>query len=182
MDIEVKVVVIVGLSPLLMNNPAGMNPKAPGIKAKKIPTPEDEAAAKAYKMADGQLYLPALAFRAAVLRQCVGRKIGRYSAISIVSGAVLVPEERCLLVDVDDKPLCDYAIDVRRVVVQRNGVMRARPRIEKWRTRLALEINTEMVGVADILELLQAAGRAVGVGDFRPERKGMFGRFTADWE
>lgn len=68
----------------------------------------------------------------------------------------------------------DYE-DRRRVVVQRNGVTRVRPAMRTgWVAQVDLMVNLpEYIDEAFLREVLQMAGRLVGVGDFRPT----YGRF-----
>jgi hypothetical protein len=69
----------------------------------------------------------------------------------------------------------DY-YDKRRVVIQRNGVTRARPAMkEGWKAQFILMVNLpEYVGEQKLNYLLQQAGRIIGLADFRPS----FGRFN----
>lgn len=68
----------------------------------------------------------------------------------------------------------DY-LDSRRVTVQRNGITRVRPAfLAGWKASVMLTVLTpEYISPELLLDVLGAAGRLVGVGDFRPS----FGRF-----
>lgn len=68
----------------------------------------------------------------------------------------------------------DYE-DRRRVVIQRSGITRVRPAMRKgWKAKIQLMVNLpEYVDEAFLREIIQMAGRLVGVGDFRPS----YGRF-----
>ena len=68
----------------------------------------------------------------------------------------------------------DY-LDTRRVMIQRAGVNRTRPAMQQgWTTDLEFQVLTpEYIDPAMFQEVLNTAGRLVGVGDFRPT----FGRF-----
>ncbi len=68
----------------------------------------------------------------------------------------------------------DY-LDQRRVVVQRSGITRMRPAFHKgWTAEFILCVNTpEYIDFQFFNEVLQTAGRLIGVGDFRPT----YGRF-----
>lgn len=172
-----------GQTPLLMHNPAGMLRKSGGAKGpkQKVPTPEDEAEAGAYRLPDGALYLPATAFRAALLEAAKHQKVAKYSLPSLLAGAVLPDFEtpECVLRDPESgEPIREYAVDLRRAVVQRNGVLRARPMIARWTCRVSFVIDVDFVPVQTVEETFARAGLVVGVGDFRPQHKGWFGRFT----
>lgn len=62
-----------------------------------------------------------------------------------------------------------------RVQIQRNGITRCRPAFkEGWRAEVPLLVNLpEYVSPRDLNEVIAAAGRLIGVGDFRPS----YGRF-----
>lgn len=68
----------------------------------------------------------------------------------------------------------DY-IDTRRVTVQRAGINRVRPAMrQNWSAQLQFQILTpEYIDPTLFQEVLNTAGRLVGVGDFRPT----YGRF-----
>lgn len=68
----------------------------------------------------------------------------------------------------------DYE-DRRRVVVQRNAITRVRPAMRAgWKAEIQLMINLpEYIDQPFLMEVLQMAGRLIGVGDFRPT----YGRF-----
>ena len=86
--------------------------------------------------------------------------------------------ERTALIDpATAAALVDYDIDTRRATVQRNAVLRSRPRLEKWAAKVELEIDEEFIAEPTLRELMDIAGRIIGVGDFRPEKSGPFGRF-----
>lgn len=68
----------------------------------------------------------------------------------------------------------DY-LDERRVTVQRAGITRVRPAfLPGWRATVHLQVLTpEYIAPGMLQDVLTAAGRLVGVADFRPT----FGRF-----
>lgn len=68
----------------------------------------------------------------------------------------------------------DY-VDTRRVTVQRAGINRVRPAMrQNWSVELQFQVLTpEYIDPTLFQEVLNTAGRLVGVGDFRPT----YGRF-----
>lgn len=68
----------------------------------------------------------------------------------------------------------DYE-DRRRVCIQRNAITRTRPAMKAgWTATIQLQVNLpEYVSPALLNEVIQQAGKLIGVGDFRPT----FGRF-----
>lgn len=69
----------------------------------------------------------------------------------------------------------DY-MDKRRVVIQRNAITRSRPAMaEGWKATFILQVQLpEYVDQAMLNETIAAAGKLIGLGDFRPS----FGRFN----
>lgn len=177
------VIEITGDSPLLMHNPEQMRRGDQGGK-KKIPSPEEEAAASRYLMPDGQT----LALHADHLRQCIvgassGFRIrGRETAVPYISGSLeIVPE----VISLEKK---DYVIDTRRAVVMRRGILRSRASVFPWTARFELHYDEEVFAESFITGTLRdqifvKAGKAVGLLDYRPEKRGRFGRFhVTTWD
>lgn len=52
-----------------------------------------------------------------------------------------------------------------------------RPKYNKWSASFELILNDESVPISVMNEILEHSGKYVGVGDWRPEKKGMFGKF-----
>lgn len=69
----------------------------------------------------------------------------------------------------------DY-MDKRRCVVQRNAITRSRPAMaEGWKAKFILMVNLpEYIDNHLLCQTIQAAGKLIGLGDFRPS----FGRFN----
>ena len=178
---------ITGLSPLLCNNPASMGGRnESGVGMKRIPTPEEEAKGKVYLDADGSYYILSEAFRSSMIGKgggASGRRIGKYTAISRCCAGVFTVEPRATLLDAKTlKPIKHYKIDTRRAVVQNQGVLRSRPMFENWAVRLPIEIDEDFITPNQVHDLLNMSGKVAGVGDFRPQRKGTFGRYIAEIE
>jgi hypothetical protein len=171
---------IVGDSPLLMHSTKGMLAPAGAKKmeAKKIPTPEAEAEAGAYRDEAGHLYVPCIFFRQAAVSAGKGRKIGKSFATTLLKGALIDPDRRAPLVNPETGEIIeDFNIDTRAAVVGKARIMRSRPKIEKWAADVLLDYDDEVISPDLIVEILTIAGTRVGVGDYRVEKGGWFGRF-----
>jgi len=169
---------------MLQNNPAGMTGSADGkLDTKKIPTPEEEAAAGRYLTEDGKhLCIRAQAFKSSFVNGSAGRRIGKRAATAVMKAAIFPVDEWCVLLDPKTKkPLKadQYSIDVRRVVLQKKiGILRARPKIAGWSALVTFEVDEIIDKIQMVEEIGNLAGRMVGVGDYRPEKGGPFGRYT----
>jgi hypothetical protein len=55
--------------------------------------------------------------------------------------------------------------------------IRYRGQFEHWGTILPVTINSRMLSIEQLVNLFDAAGFGIGVGEWRPQRDGQFGRF-----
>ena len=169
---------IQGLSPLLMHNPAAMKgADSKRIERKVIPTAEAEAEVSTYRLPNGDLCMKAVAIRNAIIKATVGMRIGKKAASPYFSGALLPKDLFFPLVDGKGKPLREYEVDVQRAVVQRQGILRGRARIDlPW--HLICEFDfVPIITEEHLRQAIAQAGQTVGIGDYRVEKKGWYGRF-----
>jgi hypothetical protein len=181
---------ITSVSPILMHNPAGMRGSSttPQRGGKKIPEPMDEARSNLYILPSGQLYIKAESFReagliaASELRDPTRK--GRATMTRGFAANVFLSKEFLPLERHNGKPVTenekDWILDVRRVVVQKSGILRARPRIVDWACDLELEYDEDGINDNAILLVISSAGKYPGVLDYRVGKKGPFGRFKAE--
>lgn len=55
-----------------------------------------------------------------------------------------------------------------------------RPRFDAWAIAFRIDIDTNEIGENAIRDLIDKAGRRIGLGDFRPQKKGIFGQFVIE--
>lgn len=176
---------IEGLTPLLLHNPRGMVAAAGAgpSKTKRIPSPEEEAEIATYRTAEGVIGFPAIGIRNAMITAAGAFKHKTRSWKGFVSHFQIVPSDLLTLFDSKGKPITDYEIDVRRCVIKGHGsILRARPLINDWQTSFTFIADKSMLPTDDpfllIKTFLLEAGSRIGIGDYRPEKTGWFGRFT----
>ena len=179
---EIVTFTIVGMSPLLQNNPAefiGKTESGDLAAGKKIYDDADEAKRRLYLSPDGEYCHPCEAFTKAMVRAVAGKKFGKMFATSAIKGSVFITEPHALIID-DKGKQAVYHVDRRPVVVGKARILRCRPCFAKWRMKVALEVDAAILTTAQVRESLALAGRIVGIGDYRPEKGGGFGRFTVE--
>ncbi|MBA3584411.1 MAG: hypothetical protein H0W36_07775 [Gemmatimonadetes bacterium] len=175
---------ITGTAPLLMHR-FGEEAEVEGAKpTRRVQLherpPREQAERAAYRDSDGALYIPGAAV-ARLLREAGGshkQKGSRKSVKYLVPSAVLVSADTLPLLN-GVGPLTDYEVDSRPVTIPstKGRVMRHRPRLDAWRLEVDLEIDEDILPAEMVHQLLVEGGRGIGLGDFRPERGGPFGRF-----
>jgi len=193
---------IKSVSAVLMHNAAGMKGAGEELQrgGKKIPPPIDEARAGLYVMGNGQLFIAPDAFREAGLIASGDirdpTRKGRSTMTKRFAASVFLCTESCPLYradgnhapimakpepkDLDDKS-AEWSVDRRRVVVQKNGILRSRARIENWCCPLEFEYDEDTIDENLILAVIQQSGKFPGVLDYRVGKKGPFGRYTAEF-
>jgi hypothetical protein len=172
---KTAVVTIEGTSPILLHSPSGMQGRAKAGK-KVIPTPEEEAAKARYLIPGTQmLAFPTYNFTQSILIAGRSVKVGKKYIGAYLAGCV-TPAEEFASFETEK-----YEIDIRRAVIQRQGVMRARPRLNNWALTFKLNLDVENFldgfTAEDLQPIIEEAGSRVGIGDFRPAKGGPFGRF-----
>lgn len=170
----VAAITVEGIAPLLFHRWSvdAIETKAKAAKgsaAKKT----DDVESYVYRADDGTIAIPGEYFRMSLIGAAKYQqdpRSPRKSAMDLFKAGVAVLDELCSLGSKD----WDY-LDRRRVMVQRNGITRARPAMNSgWRAAFHLQVMTpEYVSPHLLNATLATAGRLIGVGDFRPT----FGRF-----
>ena len=78
-----------------------------------------------------------------------------------------------------------WEVDSRPVVNPTTGgrMMTHRPRFDEWQLTFTLDVDEEMFDEKIVRRLIDDAGSRIGLGDYRPARKGPFGRFKViSWQ
>jgi hypothetical protein len=143
---------------------------AKGSKAKK----SDDIDSYVWRDEQDRLCLPGEYVRQSIVGAAKYRqdpRSPRKSAMDLVKAGLVSLTELASLNTTD----WDY-LDKRRVVVQRSAITRTRPAMNVgWEAEVTFLINLpEYISSTMLRELLNDAGRLIGVGDFRPS----YGRFT----
>ena len=73
-----------------------------------------------------------------------------------------------------------WAVDQRPIRNPSTGgrLLRYRPIFHDWCITFPLALDEEMMSESFLREIVDAAGKRIGLGDFRPDCKGPFGKFV----
>jgi hypothetical protein len=175
---------IEGARPILLHNPAGMATPTVGGKNAPIPLPAEEAKGYLYWLDDEQssLALPSMMILRSFINGASGYKFGKQSAATVLAGGVEIDP---LMISFNTK---EYKLHTCRVVVgMGKGIMRTRPLIPagyKLEFDMLVDDTCLNESHAPIMrEIMETAGRRMGLGDFRPQKKGPYGKFNVTrWE
>lgn len=178
-----------GESSLLLHSDRGANPLAAetvahkALTGKRKKTDEDHfAIAKSEYMmgfyGGKTIVMPCTNIKSAIVEGAKLHKLGSAfnRAIMILDESVPVlhsgPETK---EQMWETPAC---VDCRSVKVGTARLMRYRPRLNDWSLQVAVHFDETMIERGQILSAAENAGKYVGLGDYRPAKGGMFGRFS----
>lgn len=104
------------------------------------------------------------------------------SAAYYVEGMSMTRTKQMLTVEGDHVPI--YGIpklrmdEVRQADIHRTPDVRTRAIIREWATIVSIRFTDGMISLKQVLNLLTLAGMNIGIGDFRQEKGGGYGRFS----
>ena len=169
-------VTIKGISALLMHSFPMISPPAGWEKWE----PEKQAEIAAYRDLAGELYVPAIAIqRCLISAASYSKGKSRASLQKQTAACVMVNPERLNL------GVKTYAVDSRPVVIAatKGRIIRHRPRFDEWKLSFEIEYDDGLLSEKELRKIVDDAGSRVGLLDFRPEKKGPFGRFmVTSWK
>ena len=146
-------------------------------------TPREQAEPKCYRDAEGRFILPGINVFRSIIDAGKYSKSGRSKITtqksSMIPAFASIDTLECLLTDHDDNPLTDFEVDSRAVVIPSTGgrIMAHRPRFDQWQLSFILQLDTSECDEKLMRSIVDDAGSKIGLGDFRPDRKGLFGKF-----
>lgn len=141
--------------------------KAPARK-KDPKDPQQDYEDSIYYTEDGRYGFPAVAFKGAMVS--AARFVDGLN-MTFMRGAVFINGE---FVPIEGEP------QMREDMVRLNGStadIRYRAGFTKWAADLPITINANTLTVQQVADILNLAGFSVGVGEWRPEKNGQYGRF-----
>lgn len=192
LDIGLMEVTIIGDTPLIVHAWSEKSKremldkqlkKAKGAKAAKDPVADFEASL--YRLEDGGYGFPSVGFKNAAVTAGTSvaglTKIAARQAFHIVGEDVDIEgifegtKARTNLVRIDGgEP--QMREDMVRVG-QGTADIRYRGEFVDWRATILVRYNSNVLSESQILNLLNTAGFAVGIGEWRPEKNGQSGMF-----
>lgn len=172
---------IKGLSPLIMHRWSEkarkemLDKQMKKTVKKSVKDPEEQFESSVYYTDQKKLGFPADAFKKAMIR---GAKLVGL-VMTDARTSFFVHGEYCTR---DDRELVKISGELRprEDMVRLNGStadIRYRGQVLDWAAELEISYNAAITSFDQIVNMLQAAGYGVGVGEWRPEKDGTFGRF-----
>lgn len=142
--------------------------------------PRAEATKAAYIAPNGTFYFSAFSIPNAMGNAGSNHKMrgSRKSLRFVVPSAVRMTTDAITILN-GNGPAKDFEVDSRPVTIPatKGRIMRYRPRFDCWGAKFSFILDDSALSVEDAQQLLTEAGTQIGIGDFRPEKRGPFGCF-----
>ena len=177
---------IKGISPLLMHRPSSeMEELLKKARENKV---KEEIEKKnihlyLYLDEDGKPCVPSIYLIRSMMKAAVdcGIKVqgkGKKTYKNYIGGGLVIIEPSLIPI----KP-SKYVIHEAYVVIQRNRIRRFRPMFPKWSLEFDIFYDENTFSSNVLKEILAYAGAFEGIGDFRPNKGGCYGRFEiVEWK
>jgi hypothetical protein len=174
-------VTIQGTSPLLMNKPSVLIGDISKERLQKSESPKEMASMKLYEL-DGELYQPETHIKGALVEAGKTQKVvggGKSTYSKIVGYAVEInPFE---IIHKKQKWETYSVLAVNPSTKGRN--LLHRPMLKEWELNFQVIFEEDQIPPSVLKELFDKAGKFVGLGDWRPAKKGRFGKFqVTSWK
>lgn len=184
-----------GITPILFNRMdedvlIGISTGVKPPRTRERPSPRQQCEKKVYVTADGKPYLPTENLLACLIAagqyvRLDGKRQMSTAKSTLLPAFMTICDPYLPLHVPGTKRAPAWEVDIRQGKNPNGGeaVCLCRPRFDQWSFTASLLIDTSEIGENAIRDLWDKAGKRIGLGDFRPARKGMFGQFVIEcWE
>jgi hypothetical protein len=177
---------IVGTAPLIVHrfSEKAKRQMLDNMQGRKSPkeakNPEAEYEAAFYRTDEGGYGFPVIAFKAATVgaARFYGKSVSMTALRQFVFfEAPFSKEAGQKLAPITGEP--HMREDVTRVGMGGTD-LRYRPEFTEWSTEVEVTFVKSMLTRESVLSLIEAGGMGVGIGEWRPEKKGDFGTYQID--
>jgi len=173
-----------GVTPILFNRKTDellwkLISKEKSAKTAAAPgTPREMCEPKLYRTQKGAPYIPGEMLMSALINAGQFIRLDGKRQVSTAKSTVL-PAFLTLLDHVLELPNPNWEVDLRGGVNPNGGeaVAIIRPRFDEWGFTANVLIEDTEIGEDKMRQLFDYAGTRMGLGDFRPQRKGTYGKF-----
>lgn len=178
-----------GISPILINRMTeeqllSLLPGGGRLPVRQDLTKEQIAGEKVYTNGSGKYGIPGENFYSCLINAGRFFKLEGKTQIS-TQKSTLLPAFLTLqeyFLEFDNR--AKWVVDVRKGRNEKGQALcLVRPRFDDWGFWATLEIDEKQINVEMVKALVATAGARIGLGDFRPDKKGPFGRFyPKEWQ
>ncbi|MBU0959154.1 MAG: hypothetical protein KKB31_04370 [Nanoarchaeota archaeon] len=169
-------VTIQGISPLLMNRPSALIGDISKERTQADVSPKEQAKLKLYVNEKGKLYQPETHIKGSLVESGKNQKVvgkGKATYSKIVGYAVEINPFEIIHKKQGWIPYSVLAVNPST----KGRNLLHRPMLKEWELDFEVVFDEEQISAVVLKEIFDRAGRIVGIGDWRPAKKGRFGKF-----
>jgi hypothetical protein len=181
---------LTGDSPLLMNAMSqeqllNIRGKVKASKNAAKPELREEADSKVHRLPDGNPCIPVKALYGSFVNAgCFVRLDGKRQIstqkATVLPGMLILLDTQLPLYIPGTENVSSWEVDIQQGRNPNGGeaVCIVRPRFDQWEIRCTVELDQGEMPSRMCRELVTIAGRRIGLLEYRPQRKGVYGRFS----
>ena len=174
-EVEIK-----GITPYLMNRFCEADiDTASKKRTGSLKTKDKEAETlekKYYRLPDGKIYVPSTQLEQCLINAGKELKVvgkGKATFSKLFGSSLYIEPEALVMKNQDHEVFRISGVNPNT----RGRMMISRPRFNKWVLVFTLVSEDDQIPMDVLEEGLHIAGRMVGIGDWRPQKKGRYGKF-----
>jgi len=147
--------------------------------AKDKGTPTEQAEKRLYTGLKGNLIIPSPNVLRCIAEGGKFMSIGR-SKVTTQKSSLIYACVSILDTEIEIESPANWRVDTRSVVIPatQGRILAHRPVFDNWELNFEVELDLEIMSASALRECIDHAGKKIGLGAFRPDRKGMFGKFV----
>src|ERR1700756_4249229 len=187
LETETLQIPIIGTAPLIVHNFSDkakrqMLDNMQGKKAPKQPRdPQADYEAAFYRTENGYGF-PVIGFKAATVGAArfygTSVKMTELRQFIFMRGQLNTKFDQQALVEITGEP--EMREDVVRINNGKGTDLRYRPMFSEWSTTLDVIYISSALSRDSVISLIDAGGMGIGIGEWRPEKRGDFGTYRVD--
>lgn len=146
------------------------------VKKRSGATKEHKIEDKLYKSEDGKIYTPSTHLMGMLVNAGKNFKVqgkGKSTYSKLLGSSVEVNPDAIVHKIQAWKPFAISAVNP----MTKGRMMVIRPMMERWKLAFSVKFNEEDIPTDVMKNILDFGGQYVGIGDWRPEKKGKYGKF-----
>lgn len=142
-------------------------------------SPQDIAASKLYIGLNGKPMIPSPNLLRSIVDGGAYTKVGKKQITTARSSLLYA----CLSIEAAEIEIIHkqpWRVDTRAVRIPSTGgrILCHRPAFDDWALAFEVELDTSIVNAKLLRQIVDDAGKRIGLGDFRPATKGPYGRYV----
>lgn len=126
---------------------------------------------------DGKIAIPSYVMQANLIKGCKSLKKGKSAGAGLIvenDATLIFPDQSLPIESIYEKEEYQFYMSV---VMRGIRIMRMRPIFPEWGAEFDISFYDDLFKQSELDQVLRVAGDMIGLGDWRPEKYGKYGRY-----